>query len=324
MTNFFRTLAAEAVTKMWPGLIYFRADRKNRAGLDVEVHSTFIDIVKKSEFKKIRIGRANAVYLVDMLNEFEYYFQSVAPISVRVGASQAYQVVDFSTPRFQQIAGFADFPVMCPSLSEPFVTAEQYIDFAGLRGGEVVLDLGSYSALTSIAFSKRVGAKGRVIAIEPDPVNFEAANVNLALHSKINELHNITLTQVAVSGTSGTLRLSSEGAMGSAEVAVVGGYRGKVVEVESLTLQDIVDRHKLDKVSFVKMDIEGSEEQTIAQAGDFFRKYRPKIIIEPHVVNGVLSERAVTELLQRYGYTCKTIVQTGVNLPLVTAIPNAA
>lgn len=320
MANTIRDLVASTVAKYRPGLFYYLADKHGRADLTVDTGQSFIDVTKESEQKKVRINRANAVYVVDMINSFDYYFGSAEPISVRQH-NKTYRVVDFSTPRFQRIAGFEDFPVMCPSLTEPFVTAQQYLNFAQIGEGDVVLDLGAYSALTSIAFSKVVGTTGKVVALEPDPMNHEAARTNIAMHRQINKLDNIVLMQAAVSGKRGFIELSSEGAMGSADTSMVGSYRGRAVRVDSYTLDDLVEINRLPKVDFIKMDIEGSEEKAIAASADFFARFKPRIIIEPHVVDKVLSEAALHGLLTDYGYECATIAQTGCDLPLVTGVP---
>ena len=75
--------------------------------------------------------------------------------------------------------------------------------------------------------------------------------------------------------------------MGSAAVSMVGGYRGQTVTVEAVTLQDIVGRNHLKRLAFVKMDIEGSEEKTIASSAPVFRTYRPRIIIESQIAGEV-------------------------------------
>jgi FkbM family methyltransferase len=260
------------------------------------------------------------VYIVDIIEFFDYYFDSAESIRVKINGSWR-DLVDFSTPRFQKIVGFPDFPLMCPSLTEPFITTQQYLDFAQLSPGQVAIDLGSYSCLTSIAFSKAVGPSGHVIAIEPDPANFGSCQTNLAQHARSNGLSNITLVNAAVSDREGTLRFSAEGTMGSSAVDVIGKFRGNVIDVQCLSLQAIAEAHGLTRVDFVKMDIEGFEERVIAGAEAFFAKFRPRIIVEPHLVNGVLSDKNVMAVLARFGYECATLQQFGVDTPLITAQP---
>lgn len=307
-----RDAIATVATKRFPGALSYLADRDARHATHVAVSGRHIDIIRNIDRATIRISRANAVYVPDLINSFDYYFSSVVS---RDG------VVDFSSPRPQSIVGFDDFPIVCPSLAEPFVTTQQYLDAARLPRGGIVLDLGAYSGLTSIAFAKAIGPTGRVIALEPDPINFAATRANIATYETTAGATNIHLVQMAVAGSTGTMALSSEGAMGSAAASVVGRYRGKTVSIPACTLADLAARFDLPKVDFIKMDIEGSEEPVLAASEDFFRRYRPKLVIEPHIVNKTLSDAGVRAALSRFGYRCETIEQTGVSLPLVVASP---
>ena len=318
--QYIRHMVSNTLVNYFPRLLYYLAGKSARKLLRLVVAAGWIDIVDEANSRRIRLGRQNAVYTLDMMNSFEYYFNSAAPIHVKCGRKH-YQVVDFSTPRFQKVTGFTDFPIMCPSLTEPYVTAQQYLDFACLEPGNIVIDLGAYSALTSIAFSKAVGGTGRVIALEPDPANFEACATNLAYHESINGLQNVTLMQAAVGSKKGIINFSSESAMGSAEVDIIGSYRGNIVQVDAVGLGEIADLYKLGRIDFIKMDIEGAEEKVIASSRVVFETYRPKIIIEPHNVHGEMSTAPVIRLLEEYGYECEIIFQIDVQGPLVAGTP---
>jgi FkbM family methyltransferase len=316
----FKERAFDAATDRFPSLLSRQADSQSSKNLRVSVLGDCLDIVDDTRKRIIRLDRRNKVYVTDMLNSFDYYFGSASPIRVRRD-NLNFQCVDFSTPRYQQVVGFDDFPLMCPSLTEPFITTRQYLDFAELRDGSVVLDLGAYSGLTTIAFSKAVGPQGRVLALEPDPDNFAAAATNIAAHRRINRLSNVDLILAAAHSERGVLSFSSEGAMGSADASVVGKLRGNVIDVEAYSLLDIADLHKLHRVDFVKMDIEGSEEPVMTSSGEFFRRFRPRIMIEPHMVRGTLSDQAIVRILDGFGYECRIIEQHGVKIPLVTGWP---
>ncbi|HET6406300.1 MAG TPA: FkbM family methyltransferase, partial [Chthoniobacteraceae bacterium] len=219
------------------------------------------------------------------------------------------------------VSGFEDFPVMCPSSTEPFSTTLQYLDFAQLKPGGNVIDLGTYSALTAIAFSKMVGPTGRVLALEPDPINFQSAEYNLAMHKKLNGLDNVTLTAMAASGVDGELELSSEGTMGSALVSIVGGYRGVTVKVQARTLMSLASEFNLETVDFVKIDIEGAELFVVPQSADFLARYKPRLIIEGHDVNGTSTIGPIVNFLQSVGYATTVEDQPGLTLSLIAAEP---
>lgn len=315
-----RTLAS-VVNKFAPQLYYYAADRAQRRGTKVIKRSDCIDIIHRDGAKSVRIGRHHAIYVVDIIECFDYYFLSVRPAQQDMQGRKL-ELVDFSRTDKHWVEGFDEFPITFSGLPEPMITAQQYLDFAQLEQGGVVIDLGSYSALTSIVFANAVGAFGRVVALEPDPISFVTARTNVDSYEEATGLKNIELVRAAVAGRTGTLRLSSEGTLGSAAASLVGGHRGQVIDVPAYTLDDIAERQNLSKVDFVKIDIEGSEEEVIAASSPFFARFRPKLIIEPHFVRGVSSEEAIKRMLASYGYGCDTIPQIGISkLPLITATP---
>lgn len=317
-----KSLAATLIGKWAPGLFFFLAAKEARALLKVDVRSGWIDIVDKKGLRRLRISRANSIYLPHLADCFDYFFGSATPIRVPCGR-ETFDVVDFSTPRFQEVSGFMDFPILCPSFTEPFITTLQYLEFAQLREGDVVLDLGCYSGLTSIAFSREVGKLGKVVALEPDPVSFAAAQNNIARHIAIDKLDNVILLNSAAGSGLGVASFASDGTMGAANASVVGSFRGHAVQVESLGLQEIAVRCSLEKVDLIKMDIEGSELTVLATAEEFLHRFRPKLIVEPHTVDGEFSENAVKALLTKYRYRCETVIQAGLSWPLVTAVPES-
>lgn len=268
----------------------------------------------------IRISRKNYIYIVDMIESFDYFFNSAQPVTI-IRNGEEYALVDFSSPRLHNVAGFDDFPILCPSMTEPFSSIQQYLDFARLSPGDTVLDLGAYSALTSIAFAKVVAPDGRVVALEPDPSNFRACYQNIETNRRLKGRNNITLIPAAISDQPGTLQLSSEGAMSSSFASIVGTHRGHIVDVECVTFEGLCERENLSKVNFVKMDIEGAELATVLGSRDFIESHRPRFIIEPHYVGKVLTSEPIVAFLTSLGYKCSIIEQPGLSLPLVTAEP---
>ncbi len=91
----------------------------------------------------IRVALRHAHYLYDIVVSFDYYFLAVAPLR-----QAGMRLVDYSTPRWHEVMGYDLHPVQFPSFAEPVVTALSYLDFAQIRDGSIVLDLGAYSGLT--------------------------------------------------------------------------------------------------------------------------------------------------------------------------------
>jgi FkbM family methyltransferase len=283
--------------------------------IEIFAHSTFFEIFKTD--KILRISTDNTVYLKDMIDHFDYYFNAVLPIEI-----DGRSIVDYSTPRYHKLRGFDEIPYLFPSLSEPYITTEQYLEFADLKSGGIVLDMGAYAGITSIIFGRIVSHEGKVYAFEPDPQNYACIHENIKIARAAGGLENIKVIEKAVWENSLGLEFSSEGAMGSSATEIVGLARGNILKVPSISIADFCEINDIQKLDFIKMDIEGGEVKVLESAKEILAKLRPKMIIEPHYIDNQLSTTACRQILESIGYTVKLIEQYGVALPLIEATPN--
>ena len=279
-----------------------------KQNIKLSSNAEFIDL--RNDNNVVRLSKKHWFYCPDILNGFNYYFNSVKPIN-----HNDIQLVDFSTPRFHEVNGFNLMPVFFPSFCEPLSTTDQYIDFADLSSGSIVLDLGAYSGLTSILFKELVGQSGKVIAVDADKINLESIKKNLYLYSNISG-NNIEILEGAIWNHCDGLSFSSEGNMGSSASHIVGSHRGEHELTKSYTLSKLAEIFNLNKVDFIKCDIEGAE-QVIFEDSEFFLQFKPRIIIECHNVEGVSTEKKCINDLSKYGYSFKHVKQPGVDFPLL-------
>ena len=78
-------------------------------------------------------------------------------------------------------------------------------------------------------------------------------------------------------------------------------------------------QYNLQKVDFIKCDIEGAEKY-IFNDSKFFEKYSPKILVESHYIGKSLTVNSVRETLEKYGYCCNITEQNGFDFPLIECI----
>ena len=129
--------------------------------------------------------------------------------------------------------------------------------------GQTVLDIGAYVGMFTVKASTLVGEEGRVIAIEPSPENYDL------LARNCEALFNVTLVKKAVMATTGTGRLYySKSAAANSLVIRWKRY----VEVETITLDELVEELGLDKVDMIKLDAEGAELEVLKGATETLRK----------------------------------------------------
>lgn len=148
-------------------------------------------------------------------------------------------------------AGTIPWPT--PTWLTPELLARQLADSFGhwpLPGeGDVVVDVGAGFGAEVLPLSHRVGASGRVIAIEASP----ASVTRLERLIEANRLTNVTVLPVAASDRSGTVTISQ----GDVEElnTIVDARSG--VDVEAVTLERVLAPYR--RIDWLKMNIEGGE-----------------------------------------------------------------
>lgn len=127
---------------------------------------------------------------------------------------------------------------------------EVYEKFWSPQKGDIVLDVGAYVGMFTIKAAKMVGPNGLVVAIEPEPYWYSL------LEENTRGLGNVVLIKKAICDKEGYAKLfHSKTPGGDALIQAWKDY----VEVETTTLDKLVERLKLPKVDFIKMDAEGVE-----------------------------------------------------------------
>lgn len=293
---------------------FFLARNTKKKGITIRKSRFFYDIMD-NPIRIVRISRRHRVYIHDIINSFDYYFSAVVPLEI-----DGVLLVDYSTPRIHEVVGYDLHPIMFSSFAEPTVTTRQYLEFAKLEKDSIVLDLGAYSGLTSIIFDQTACGNGRVIAIDADKSNIKCIKKNFELYKKITG-RNIELLEGAVWKDNEGISFSTEGNMGSSAVEYVGSLRGKTAKVKTFTLSTIVKIFALQKLDFIKCDVEGAE-SVIFNDHEFFNLYKPRIFVEPHYVSGKSTVDACIDQLSKYGYSIKRIEVGGDALPFLECYPN--
>ncbi|MDE7294847.1 MAG: FkbM family methyltransferase [Oscillospiraceae bacterium] len=143
-------------------------------------------------------------------------------------------------------------------------------DIITLCENETFIDCGAYDGDTILEFTKAIKTQEKsagykkVIAFEADPTNAEKMKNNLA------GLENIEIITKGVSDKAGVLHFAASGSVSSSIVSENG------IEIEVTTIDETV---KDENVTFIKMDIEGSELKALTGARNTIKQCRPKLAI---------------------------------------------
>ena len=147
---------------------------------------------------------------------------------------------------------------------------------AAIRQGDTVVDCGAHVGLFT-KFALRQGAD-RVVAIEPDPTNVACLESNLG--REIAEGRVIVVKAgLWNKKTRLTLYESLDGNSGKNTFVGELPNANKIEGLPVLPLDDIVANLKLDRVDFIKMDIEGSERFAIQGATATLRQFKPRMAV---------------------------------------------
>jgi FkbM family methyltransferase len=138
--------------------------------------------------------------------------------------------------------------------------------------GDVVIDGGSGWGDTALHFADLVGPEGQVHSFEFVPENLELLRENLRLNPHLASrivLHTHALWR----RSDESISYENRGPGSS----VVHGH--KPDPVDTIAIDDFVAREGLDRLSFIKLDIEDAEEAALVGAASTVRRWRPKLAV---------------------------------------------
>ena len=171
-----------------------------------------------------------------------------------------------------------------------------------VRDSDVVLDVGAHLGTFSRIALQR-GAR-LVVAVEPDPVN--AACFQRTFEEEIAK-GRVRLVQAAAWHSSGSLQFEVGNASQTGRVA--GAESRSTVTVRAVTLDDMMDELKLDRVDFIKMDIEGAERHALTGARRLLAARKPRLAI--CIYHAADDPVVVPRVIQEANGTYKTFTRRG-------------
>ena len=143
----------------------------------------------------------------------------------------------------------------------------KYYDIIKPEKDDIVIDGGGYVGDTALWFSKHIGEDGKVFCFEPFDSNFAVLMENI----KNNNIKNIIPEQFGLWGNKTILKIN-----GTSSGAFIDktGFNIHVVSID-----EFVKNNKLQKINFIKLDIEGAELNALEGAKETIKKFKPKLAI---------------------------------------------
>jgi FkbM family methyltransferase len=178
-----------------------------------------------------------------------------------------------------------------------------FVEFVSkiLKPGDVVIDLGGNIGTHSLLMSDLI-LDGRVITFEPQSLTYSILQNNILLNNRKNiytyrfacsdkDFETISMQPFSFVGESinnGALRVDLNGSAGD------------------LALTRTIDSFNFEKLSFMKIDIQGSEVKALMGAKKTISKHKPYMFVEieqQHLLAMNTSAKELIELILSLGYS---------------------
>lgn len=163
-----------------------------------------------------------------------------------------------------------------------------------MKEGNLFVDVGANIGVYTLHASRRVGAKGKVFAFEPTPDTFSDLQQNV----QSNRCFNVTCEKIALADRIGEGHLVECGRAASNAISLL-PPTGKRVTISVRTLDNYCQTNRIQKVDFIKVDIEGGEADFFSGGIQTLKKDRPIILFESAHTGPAYLER---EILRGLGY----------------------
>jgi FkbM family methyltransferase len=200
----------------------------------------------------------------------------------------------------------AYYPINKNDLINMTIREDEIIELFTPKEGDVVIDIGAHMGRYTIIGAKRVGTKGKVIAIEANPSNFEMLKSNI----KLNQLNNIIPLNYAVYSKETKLKLylPAEGSGHTIYNTVISDRatnEEKFVEINANTLDYLLQSKGIkSEVNWIKIDVEGAEFEVLKGSTNILSNSKDiALLIEIHNLKDSTNlYRPIVEFLNLYNF----------------------
>ena len=160
-----------------------------------------------------------------------------------------------------------------------------------ISADSIYCDVGAWIGPT-VVYAAKICKK--VICFEPDPHAYKYLRWNIDL----NELHNVSSYSIALSNETSIQRMSSLGGnLGDSMASLLMGStwrsawqqlkpnnsgESNAVDVLAIKWDEFINLSKIEKIDFLKIDIEGGEFALLPSMRDYLSLYKPIVYLSTH------------------------------------------
>jgi FkbM family methyltransferase len=176
--------------------------------------------------------------------------------------------------------------------------------------GGVALDVGANVGWHTLLMASLVGARGRVLAIEPNP----ALRHRLHDHLSLNRLKQVEVISDIAADTDETMDFYApslnDGNSGDGHVVKEAQRDAMILRLEARRMDTIVAAAKCERLDVIKVDVEGFEWRVLRGGEDTIARFRPHIVFEynaEYASRGGGTPEVMGDFFQTHGYRLFTI-----------------
>ena len=132
-----------------------------------------------------------------------------------------------------------------------------------VKNDAVVFDIGAFKGDTAYFFSKKCSNKARIYAFEPDENNYK---ILLKIKDKY-KLNNVIASNILFSNSETEINFLSM------------DLNRPAVKMKSTTIDKFVEENNIEKIDYIKMDVEGAEKNILEGSIKTIKKFKPSLAI---------------------------------------------
>lgn len=176
-----------------------------------------------------------------------------------------------------------------------------------VQKGDIVVDAGACFGMNTLKFSKAAGKEGKVVSIEPNESNL----IDIRRIIRLHRLKNVVVIPKALWNKKSEMKFYCHSSPGSHSLVDKRNVK-EIVEIRVDTMDDILKDLKIDKVDFIKMDIEGAEIEALEGAKETLRNNDVKLAIASyHKINGQPTYKTIIPMMEKIGF--KSYFENGIS-----------
>ena len=214
-------------------------------------------------------------------------------------------------------------------ITNPYVPEQIIPKFC--KPGNVVMDIGANIGEWTLHMAKMVGETGRVFSIDPIPSMTKALKKTIA----VNNLSQVSVSQYAMSNKighsklvspfdkdnrviSGWSRLTGDEEYCSPEELMTATYPGikevtkiNTIEVQTITLDGFISEKCIERLDFIKIDVEGHERWVIEGGQQTLKTLKPSLVLEVGAEKKKEDREKIADQLRTLGYEIFGVILHG-------------